>query len=76
MCDEVVRRIAKPRSLLCASIAVALVNKGYSLGTLNRHEEEITVYDDVAQRFGDAVEPACANMSPVLWSTRQSPWAL
>ena len=29
---------------------------GFELGTLNRGEEEIAVYDEVVRRFGDAVE--------------------
>ncbi len=31
--------------------AVTLVNKGITLGALNRSEEEIAVYDDVIARF-------------------------
>ena len=39
-------------------VATALVNKGITLGTLNRSEEAIAVYDDVVKRFGEATEPA------------------
>ena len=38
--------------------AKALVNKGVTLGTLGRSEEEIGVYDDVVARFGGAAELA------------------
>ena len=38
--------------------AMALVNKGITLGQLNRNEEEIAVYDQVVARFGEAAEPA------------------
>ena len=36
--------------------ALALVNKAVTLGSLNRSEEEIAVYDDVIARFGAATE--------------------
>jgi preprotein translocase subunit SecA len=39
-------------------VAKALVNKGITLGDLNRSEDEISVYDEVLRRFGDATEPA------------------
>lgn len=39
-------------------LAMALVNKGVSLGQLNRPEEAVGVYDQVVDRFGDAPEPA------------------
>jgi hypothetical protein len=38
-------------------VARALVSKGVVLGQLKRHEEEITVYDEVVRRFGEATEP-------------------
>ncbi len=34
----------------------ALFNKGFTLGTLGRSEEEIAVYDDLLARFGTATE--------------------
>ncbi|MBU4120481.1 MAG: tetratricopeptide repeat protein [Proteobacteria bacterium] len=37
-------------------IARALVNKGITLGSLGQGEDEITVYDEVISRFGDAEE--------------------
>jgi hypothetical protein len=39
-------------------VARALVNKGITLGTLNRSADAIAAYDDVVARFGDAAEPA------------------
>ncbi|MDP2999906.1 MAG: SIR2 family protein, partial [Bryobacterales bacterium] len=41
-----------------AKLAWALLCKGITLGQLNRSEEEIAVYDEVARRFGEATEPA------------------
>ncbi|TAN62586.1 hypothetical protein EPN18_04470, partial [bacterium] len=38
-------------------VARALVNKGVTLGVLNRSEEAIKAYNDVIERFGDAKEP-------------------
>ncbi|MBI5892606.1 MAG: SIR2 family protein, partial [Deltaproteobacteria bacterium] len=43
---------------LLENVAKALVNKGVTLGSLNRSEEAIAVYDDVVKRFGNAKEPA------------------
>ena len=37
---------------------MALYNKGYRLGSLNRSDEEIAVYDEVVKRFGNAKEAA------------------
>ncbi len=42
--------------ILHEQVARALVNKGYNLGTLNRSDEAISVYDEVVKRFGDATE--------------------
>ncbi len=39
-------------------VANALGNKGLSLGTLDRNEEAIAVYEDVVRRFGDVQESA------------------
>ena len=41
-------------SITKAKAAKALVFKGISLGTLNRGDEEIAIYDQVIERFGDA----------------------
>jgi len=38
-------------------VAKALVNKGVTLGSLGRSEEEISVYDEVVRRFVDSKEP-------------------
>ena len=46
--------------------ARALVNKGFTLGTLNRGEEAIAAYDEVLRRFGEAPEPALRE--PVAWA--------
>jgi tetratricopeptide (TPR) repeat protein len=45
-----------------AMVARALVNKGVTLGKLNRSEEEIAVYDEVLRRFGEATEPALCEL--------------
>jgi tetratricopeptide (TPR) repeat protein len=42
---------------LRALVARALVNKGLTLGILDRNEEEIAVCDEVLSRFGNAQEP-------------------
>ena len=39
-------------------VSRALFNVGFRLGTLNRGEDAIAVYDEVVARFGTAVEPA------------------
>jgi len=39
-------------------VARSLLNKGVRLGELNRPEEELALYDQVVERFGDAPEPA------------------
>src|SRR5438445_13524956 len=39
-------------------VAKALYNKGITLGALNRSEDEISVYDEVVRRLGDATEQA------------------
>ncbi|MGI8991566.1 MAG: SIR2 family protein, partial [Bryobacteraceae bacterium] len=41
---------------LSERVAKALLYKGVSLGALDRGEEEIGAYDEVARRFGDAPE--------------------
>jgi len=38
--------------------AMALVNKGVTLGQLNRSGDEVAAYDEVLRRFGEATEPA------------------
>jgi tetratricopeptide (TPR) repeat protein len=40
------------------AVAKALVNKGITLGQLNRSEEAIGAYNELLQRFGDSPEPA------------------
>ena len=39
-------------------ISKALVNKGFTLGELNRNEDAISAYDEVVRRFGDSTETA------------------
>ncbi|HEX5885439.1 MAG TPA: SIR2 family protein [Pyrinomonadaceae bacterium] len=56
--DELVERQVIETPAMQVRVANALVNKGITLGSLNRSEEAISVYDDVLQRFGDAAEPA------------------
>jgi len=31
-----------------------MINKGVTLGILNRYEEEIAIYDEVVRRFGES----------------------
>jgi len=38
-------------------VAMALFNKGVTLGALDRSEDAIAVYDDLVSRFADAKEP-------------------
>jgi hypothetical protein len=45
-------------SSTAAIAAMAQVNLGAALGELDRHEEEIAAYEDVAERFGEDREPA------------------
>ena len=39
---------------LLEQVAMALVNKGVTLGALSRPEEELAAYDDVVRRFGES----------------------
>ena len=49
----------RPKDIrLAQRIGIALVSKALTLGSLNRSEEEIGVYDEVVRRFGEAAEPA------------------
>ena len=55
--DEVVARFGeRPEVELAEPVARALVNKGVTLGSLGRSEEEIAVYDEVIARFGERPE--------------------
>ena len=47
-----------PEPALREQVAKALVNKGVTLGVLERSRRSIAVYDEVLARFGDAPEPA------------------
>ena len=49
-------------------LAKALVNKGITLGALDRSEDAIAVYDEVLTRFGSATSAAARAGRP---STRQ-----
>ncbi|HSB09132.1 MAG TPA: tetratricopeptide repeat protein [Blastocatellia bacterium] len=42
---------------LRARLATVLVEKGLTLGQLNRNEEALRTYDEVVSRFGEAAEP-------------------
>jgi len=42
---------------LAFTVARALLYRGVTLRTLNRHEEAIAAYDEVVRRFGDASDP-------------------
>ncbi|RJF87144.1 hypothetical protein D3874_08985 [Oleomonas cavernae] len=57
--DEIIARFGDAgEPALREEVARALVNKGITLGDLNRNEEAIAVYDGMIARFGDAGEPA------------------
>lgn len=49
-----------------AHLARALFNKGFALGTLNKHEEAIVAYDDLVRRFGGSSESVM--MEQVGWA--------
>jgi DNA-binding MarR family transcriptional regulator len=60
--NEIVLRFGESeRPELLESVARALVNKGVTLGQLNRSEEEIAVYDEVVNRFGESERPELLN---------------
>jgi tetratricopeptide (TPR) repeat protein len=50
--------LRQPDLFTRSRVAKTLVNKGFTLGALNRSEEAAAVYDEVVRRFGDATEPA------------------
>src|SRR6185369_15952583 len=54
--DESSRRqvVESPASKI--QVAKALLYKGITLATINRSEEAIAIYDEVARRYGDATE--------------------
>lgn len=52
--DKLPERSATESGLTKAKAAKALAFKGISLGMLKRRDEEIAVYDQVAERFGDS----------------------
>ncbi|MEN9665763.1 MAG: hypothetical protein RLZZ326_2126 [Planctomycetota bacterium] len=45
---------------IAEQVAIALVDKGVTLGKLGRSDDEITVYDDVVSRFGSRPESGIA----------------
>ena len=47
-----------PEAALRERVAKALVNKGITLGQLQRSEEAIAVYNEVVKRYGEASEAA------------------
>ena len=46
-----------PEPELREQVAMALVNKGVTLGALGRSEEELAAFEGVVACFGDAAEP-------------------
>jgi tetratricopeptide (TPR) repeat protein len=54
---EKLRELGRDDSSIRKQAAMALVNKGTTLGVLNRHEEAIDVYDEVIRRFENSSEP-------------------
>ena len=57
--DELIQRFGTSNvPALQEQVAKALVNKGVTLGQLDRLEDEITVYDELIQRFGTGDVPA------------------
>ncbi|MGH3791902.1 MAG: hypothetical protein ACRDQ9_14135, partial [Pseudonocardiaceae bacterium] len=62
--DQVVARFgADPEPALREQVAKALVNKGVTLGQLDRSEEAVEVYDQVVARFGADLEPAVRELA-------------
>src|SRR6185436_789941 len=57
---------------LAEQVATALFNKGVRLGALGRSEEELSVYEEVASRFGDRPELALAE--PVVSALGNKGW--
>jgi hypothetical protein len=56
--DDLLARFGNATELpLRERVTRALVNKGITLGALDRSTEAIAVYDDVLARFDDATEP-------------------
>jgi hypothetical protein len=55
--DMVINKFGKDtKPALMEQVAGAFINKGITLGRLDRSEEEIKVYDDVVGRFGNSTE--------------------
>jgi tetratricopeptide (TPR) repeat protein len=57
--DSILERYSKSETdepKIRLGVARALVNKGIALGSLDRGEDEIAVYDEVIRRFGNAEE--------------------
>jgi tetratricopeptide (TPR) repeat protein len=55
------QKLARQRTLSYQSTLIwarTLMNKGITLGNLDRNNEEIDVYNEIVQRFGDASEAA------------------
>ncbi len=50
----------RPEPQIAEQVAEAMVNKGVSLGALNRSDEAIQVYDEVVARYKDRPEPQIA----------------
>lgn len=56
--DEIVLRFGESeRPDLQIQVAMALVNKGFTLGQLNRSEDAVAAYDEVVKRFGASKRP-------------------
>ena len=50
--------------------AFTLFNKGVALGQMGKYEEEIGVYDEVVERFGESAAFHFGSKRPKPWSTR------
>jgi hypothetical protein len=66
--DAIARFGAAPELALREQVAMALVNKGVSLGALNRREEASAVHRDLIERFGATEEET---LKPIVQAARQ-----
>ncbi|MBL8511916.1 MAG: tetratricopeptide repeat protein, partial [Betaproteobacteria bacterium] len=48
-------------------VATAMLNKGAAWGLLDRHDEEMTAYDQVVSYFGDSADPALQERVATAW---------
>ncbi len=74
--NAIIRRYgARKESEVQEPVAKALVNKGWTLGSLGRSEEEMDVYDEVVRRFSEREEEV-ALLEPVAQALVNKGWRL